>query len=147
MKLPLYHGCRTNKSVRRSFCLQKNRDTLSTHYTSCEKCNGEGEVTCDEKECPFCDEKTRNYCISCHEFGFVDFTNCDSCYGTGISTKTKTSDALLFVSDNKRKVRQRGYMRCFDCGTRICKNVIWMREKTRKLAKQIIIDDLYYYND
>jgi DnaJ-class molecular chaperone len=168
MKLPLHHGIRTNKSVRKSWVLQKDRTLLSTRYENCPKCNGSGEVyykgssksilshvTCHGEKvftdqlCKHCDEVSRKYCKNCDSIGYTDFIECNACFGSGLNDKTKSYQVKLFRSDNRRKIKKEkpGYMRCYDCSARICDHVVWDREKMHKLVKTTNYDIFSYYND
>lgn len=163
MKLPYYHGFRTNKTVRKSFVMQKDREQLTTRYTNCEKCSGKGEVifapdshSCfvfatqygdkiyEEQLCKSCTEPGNTHCKICYGNGYTDFVECNECYGTGLNGHTPKYYKMMYrVANKKKQMKEKGYMRCFDCGTRICKNVIWMREDKHNSDKKIYYDDIY----
>jgi hypothetical protein len=166
MKLPLYHGKRTNKTVRKVCMIHGDRDLLSTRYSNCEKCEGKGEVIFassakskvsftasngdviyEEQLCKDCDEFSRKLCKTCCGNGFTDFINCDACFSTGLNPETKSLNALNYRVDNRRKVNKEnnGYQ-CFDCGTRICKNVVWHKLAKQRLNKEVDFSDYYDYS-
>lgn len=168
MKLPLYHNIRTNKRVRKSMFLQTDRDLLSTRYENCSKCNGVGKVyfngssksilshvTCHgekvftEQLCKVCDEVSRKYCKSCLGNGYTEFLDCDACFGSGLNEKTKSKKDKLYRSDNRRKLKKDkpSYIRCFDCSSRICKNIIWQKDKMHELVKATDYDIFSYYDE
>jgi len=168
MKLPLHHGIRTNKSVRKSWVLQTDRNLLSTRYENCPKCNGSGEVcykgssksilshvTCHGEKvfidqlCKDCDEVSRKYCKTCHGNGYNDFVDCTACFGSGLNEKTKSYNDKLYRTDTRRKIKKEkpGYMRCWDCAARICDHVIWEKEKMQKLVKATDYDIFSYCDE
>lgn len=168
MKLPLHHGIRTNKRIRKHYVFQTDRNLLSTRYENCSKCEGRGQidyigsskstlshVTCHGEKiytdqlCKDCDELSRKYCVTCHGNGYTHSVDCDTCHGSGLNDKTKSDKAKLYRSDNRRKIKKEkpSYMRCWDCGTRICEHVIWDKEKMHQYAKTIDYDISTYYED